>query len=94
MPDQLDPHAMVAVRGVLLVIWGFPIAIAAWWLFLFLRPGVKQQFSSAGATPASSLSGRPAYPFQDFLWFIAIFSSGLAAAASWFLIKHKAAFAH
>ena len=207
LPDQQDPHTMAAVRGIIIVMLGFPIAIAAWWLVLFLRPSVKQQFSgAAGAVLAAPISRRPvsitviaiflllgvpgiiwelyltfparamgiptmvlgalvsgwwatafslavlvvhltlglglwrmkpwartggiaysifsivniiamvlrpdsfsriftavrtanpalaSYPLpQDFLWFIAVFSSGLLAVTLWFLIKRKAAFAH
>jgi hypothetical protein len=42
-------------------------------------------------------AANPAFPSvpQDFHWFIAVFSEiGLAAAALWFLIKRKAAFAN
>jgi hypothetical protein len=206
IPDQQDALTMAAVRGILVASFGFPMAIAAWWLVLFLRPGVRQQFSRAvGATVAATPFVRPvsitviaillllavpgmlwvldltfptrttaiptmvlgvlisgwgatafnlavlganlalglglwrmkpwartgaiayfsfsilnlaamalrpehfsrivtavrtanpslaSYPFpQDFLWFIAALSAGVAAAAMWFLIKSKAAFA-
>lgn len=60
MPDQQDAHTMAAVRGILVVSFGFPMAIAAWWLVLFLRPGVRQQFSStAGATVVATPFVRP-----------------------------------
>jgi hypothetical protein len=42
MPDQQGAHTMAAVRGILVASFGFPMAIAAWWLVLFLRPGVRQ----------------------------------------------------
>ena len=58
MPGQLDAHTVAPVHGVLAVTFGFPMAIAAWWLVLFLRPGVRQQFSGATAATAAT-SGRP-----------------------------------
>jgi hypothetical protein len=59
--DQQDPHTMAVVRAMFLVASAIPMGIAAWWLVLFLRRGVKQQFGGAtGATLEAPCSrGRP-----------------------------------
>jgi len=60
MVGQRDPHMMAMVSGILIVTLGFPMAIAVWWLVLFLRRGVKLQFSGAGTTlEAPPTGGRP-----------------------------------
>jgi hypothetical protein len=61
IPDQYDPHIKAVVRGVLIVSLSFPMGIAVWWLVLFLRRGVKQQFGgAAGETlEAPPSGGRP-----------------------------------
>ena len=61
IPDQQDPHMMAVVRAMLIVSLAFPMGIAVWWLVLFLRQGIKQQFGgAAGETlEAPRSGGRP-----------------------------------
>lgn len=51
------PQVTSMLRVVMIVTLGTPGVVAAWWLVLFTRPGVKQQFMSREAAPPA---GAPA----------------------------------
>jgi hypothetical protein len=46
MAGPLDPRTLLISRVMMLGIFGIPGTIAAWWLVLFTRPRVKQQFAA------------------------------------------------
>jgi hypothetical protein len=63
-PDTsaLTAESMQAVRWILLVIYGLPLLIGAWWLILFNRKSVKAQFAGALASGDSGLPQKPSCP--------------------------------
>ncbi|MGH9741032.1 MAG: hypothetical protein ACRD51_01640, partial [Candidatus Acidiferrum sp.] len=48
-PD-LPANFALLFRIILLVIYAMPLAVGIWWLVLFSRPSVKQQFVGTGAS--------------------------------------------
>jgi hypothetical protein len=46
-PDSAVTGAMI--RLVVVIFYGGPLALAAWWLILFTRPGIVTQFKAVGA---------------------------------------------
>lgn len=55
--DPADMEAYIRVGGAL--VYGFPLAIAIWWLILFSRKGIAAQFVSAGVGSPVDASGFP-----------------------------------
>lgn len=69
VPAEAPPAMMVAVRVVVAVFYGILIAIAAWWIYLFNKASVKQQF--LGGLLAAGPSRRP-LSITIIAWFLLI----------------------
>lgn len=69
VPPEAPAQMMVAVRVVIAVFYGLLIAIAAWWIYLFNKASVKQQF--IGGLPAAGPSRRP-LSITIIAWFLLI----------------------
>jgi hypothetical protein len=67
----LPPEAMPEFRLILLVVYGPPLAIGAWWLFLFSRKSVKSQFTSCVPPADPNVPAKPAcpLPISVLAWF-------------------------
>jgi hypothetical protein len=59
---NLPAESMQLFRGVLLIIYGIPLAIGTWWLILFNRKSVKAQFAGQGVSDDPGLPRKPACP--------------------------------
>jgi hypothetical protein len=62
---SIEPRADAVIRVFMLIVYGIPIAIGVWWLILFTRKGIAQQFQAEplmmedGVTPVPP---KPACP--------------------------------
>lgn len=59
---NLPAEGMQLFRGILLIIYGVPLAIGIWWLILFNRKSVKAQFAGQGVSAELGLPQKPACP--------------------------------
>ncbi|HKV61219.1 MAG TPA: hypothetical protein VJO16_04855 [Candidatus Acidoferrum sp.] len=78
MPFPLDPNApgfppeaMPGFRLILLVVYGPPLAIGAWWLILFNRKGIKAEFAGSAPPTDPNVPPKPAcpLPISVLAWF-------------------------
>ena len=59
---QLTAESMQAMRWIMVAVYGLPLAIGIWWLILFNRKSVKEQFSDAAKSAESGIQEKPRCP--------------------------------
>jgi len=59
---ELTAETLPSVRLIVLLVYGVPLAVGIWWLFLFNRASVKAQFRGAALPDDPSVPPKPACP--------------------------------
>jgi len=60
--SDLPAGGVIAVRLILLLVYGVPVAIGVWWLILFNRKSIKAQFDGGTGSPDQGLPRKPRCP--------------------------------